>query len=135
MVKNDPERMSMDKVIGVLQEHDALVIVGHRDPDGDSLGSSMALGLALEQMGKRVALISADPLFPAYQRLPDSNRVRVVSMAPDGFQVAVFMECNAIERSGIGGFGGWGIVYICVLYKSDAAAGRSSGGVWGLRGI
>ncbi len=29
MVKNDPERMSMDKVIGVLQEHDALVIVGH----------------------------------------------------------------------------------------------------------
>ena len=51
MVKNDPERMSMDKVIEVLQEHDALVIVGHRDPDGDSLGSSMALGLALEQMG------------------------------------------------------------------------------------
>ena len=112
MVKNDPERMSMDKVIEVLQEHDALVIVGHRDPDGDSLGSSMALGLALEQMGKRVAIISADPLFAAYQRLPDSNRVRVVSMAPDGFQVAVFMECNAIERSGIGGFDDWVIVNI-----------------------
>ena len=60
-MKNAPERMAMDKVIEVLQEHDAFVIVGHRDPDGDSLGSSLALGLALEQMGKRVAIVSADP--------------------------------------------------------------------------
>ncbi|SVC87331.1 uncharacterized protein METZ01_LOCUS340185, partial [marine metagenome] len=104
--------MAMDKVIEVLQEHDAFVIVGHQDPDGDSLGSSLALGLALEQMGKRVVIVSADPLFAAYQRLPDSNRVKVVSMAPDGFQVAVFMECNAIERSGIGGFDGRVIVNI-----------------------
>ena len=102
----------MDKIIEVLQQRDAFVIVGHRDPDGDSLGSSLALGLALEQMGKRTAVISANPLFAAYRRLPDSDRIRVVSTAPDGFPVAVFIECNAMERSGIGGFDGRLIVNI-----------------------
>ena len=94
----------MDKIIAVLREHDAFVIAGHRDPDGDSLGSSLALGLALEQMGKRAAVISADPLFAAYGRLPESDRIAVTSVAPEGFPVAVFMECNAVERSGIDGF-------------------------------
>ena len=112
MVRKNPGRMAMDKVIDVLQQHDAFVISGHQDPDGDSLGSSVALGLALEQMGKRIAIVSADPLFTAYRRLPDSDRVRVVSMAPGGFPVAIFMECNTIKRSGIGGFDGRLIVNI-----------------------
>ena len=102
----------MDKVIEVLQQHDAFVIVGHRDPDGDSLGSSLALGLALEQLGKRTAVISADPLFTAYRRLPDSDRIGVSSTAPEGFPVAVFMECNGVERTGISGFDGRLIVNI-----------------------
>jgi phosphoesterase RecJ-like protein len=93
----------MDDIIELLRRHDGFVIAGHRDPDGDSLGSSLALGLALEQMGKRVEVMSADPLFAAYTRLPESERITVSATAPAGYPVVVLIECNEVARSGIGG--------------------------------
>ncbi len=104
--------MAMNEIIELLQRQDGFVIAGHRDPDGDSLGSSLALGLALEQMGKRVEVMSADPLFAAYRRLPESERITVASVAPDGYPVAILMECNEIERSGIEGLEGRVVVNI-----------------------
>ena len=94
---------AMDEVIAALRDNDGFVIAGHRDPDGDSLGSSLALGLALERSGKRVAVISADPLSAAYRRLPESGRIEVRDTAPEGFPVAVLIECNGVERSGVDG--------------------------------
>ena len=96
----------LDEVLAALREGDAFVIAGHRDPDGDSLGSSLALGLALEGLGKRVSVISADPLNAAYQRLPFSDRISVTRQAPPGFPVAVIMECNSVERTGVEGLEG-----------------------------
>jgi phosphoesterase RecJ-like protein len=93
----------MDKVIDTLLRHDAFIIAGHQDPDGDSLGSSLALGLALEQLGKRVRVLSADPLFAAYLRLPESARIEVSDTAPEGYAVGVLMECSDVARSGIKG--------------------------------
>ena len=102
----------MTEIVELLRAEDAFVIAGHRDPDGDSLGSSLALGLALEGMGKRVAVLSADPLFAAYSRLPESDRISVSTVAPEGFPVAVLMECNEVARSGIDGLDGRTIVNI-----------------------
>jgi phosphoesterase RecJ-like protein len=102
----------MNEIIGVLRERDGFVIAGHRDPDGDSLGSSLALGLALEQLGKRVAVLSADPLFDAYRRLPESSRIAVSAAAPEGYPVAVLMECNEVARSGIEGLDGRFVINI-----------------------
>lgn len=93
----------MDEIVELLRRHDGFLIAGHRDPDGDSLGSSLALGLALEQMGKRVQVMSADPLFAAYLRLPGSERITVSATAPAGYPVVVLMECNEVARSGIEG--------------------------------
>jgi len=102
----------MNEIMELLRAEDAFVIAGHRDPDGDSLGSSLALGLALEGMGKRVAVLSADPLFAAYARLPESDRISVSTVAPEGFPVAILMECNEVARSGIEGLDGRTIVNI-----------------------
>lgn len=92
-----------NEIIDVLRREDGFVVAGHRDPDGDSLGSSLALGLALEAMGKRVAVLSADPLFPAYLRLPESDKIVVSAVAPDDLPVAVIMECNDLARCGVEG--------------------------------
>jgi len=102
----------MDEVLAALRDGEAFVIAGHRDPDGDSLGSSLALGLALEGLGKRVAVISADPLNSAYQRLPYSDRIVITRQAPPDYPVAVVMECNGIERTGVEGLEGRTIINI-----------------------
>ncbi len=102
----------MDSVLAALEEHDGFVIVGHRDPDGDSLGSSLALGLALQARGKKVIVISADPPFGGYTRLPNADQVVITKTAPDGYPVAVVMECNGVARTGVGGFDGRLIINI-----------------------
>lgn len=102
----------MNEVLKTLQERNGFVITGHRDPDGDSIGSSMALGLALEARGKRMAVVSADPLSAPYRRLPESDRVQVVDELPADYPVAVLMECSGVERTGLTGFDGRFVVNI-----------------------
>lgn len=94
----------MDEVTAVFRQRDGFVIAGHKDPDGDSLGSSMALALGLEQLGKRTAVVSADRPAPAYRRLPQMHRVKHVDGLPDGYPIAVVIECNGTERTGLTGF-------------------------------
>ena len=52
----------MDEVLTALRAADRIGIVSHRDPDADTIGSGIALGLALEQLGKRVSWHCADPV-------------------------------------------------------------------------
>ncbi len=46
------------------------VLAGHVMPDGDSIGSTLALGLMLEQLGKTVQMVSQDPIPATYRFLP-----------------------------------------------------------------
>lgn len=102
----------MDSVLAALEEHDGFVIVGHRDPDGDSLGSSLALGLALRARGKKAIVISADPLFAGYMGLPSADQIVITDTGPEGYPVAVVMECNGVERTGVSGLDGRLIINI-----------------------
>ncbi|MFQ5742234.1 MAG: bifunctional oligoribonuclease/PAP phosphatase NrnA [Acidobacteriota bacterium] len=96
----------MNEVISCFRKNQNFVIVGHKDPDGDSLGSAMALALGLEQLGKGALVVSADAIAPSYQRLPHMERVQQAASLPSGFPVAVLIECNGIERTGLSGFQG-----------------------------
>jgi len=61
-----------------------IAISGHINPDGDSIGSLLALGLGLERMGKRVYMISVDGVPQRYRHLPGADRiVRKINKAVD----------------------------------------------------
>ena len=77
----------MNAVVDALRAADRIALVSHRDPDPDTIGSALALGLALERMGKRVSWHCADPvpdgiLFLAsadrYERTPPGADVDLV---------------------------------------------------------
>ncbi|MFQ5458113.1 MAG: bifunctional oligoribonuclease/PAP phosphatase NrnA, partial [Myxococcota bacterium] len=55
-----PPDAAIAPVLRLLQERDRFIVAGHRNPEGDALGSSIALGLALEEMGKQVIFYNAD---------------------------------------------------------------------------
>jgi phosphoesterase RecJ-like protein len=96
----------MNDVIAALVENDGFVIAGHRDPDGDSLGSAMALALGLAQMGKRARVVTADHISVPYRKLPAIDSIQRLEILPEGYPVAVLVECSSEERSGLGGFTG-----------------------------
>ena len=51
-IRND--RYQQDDVLSAIQSAGSVLLFGHVNPDGDTLGSLLALKLRLERMGKRV---------------------------------------------------------------------------------
>lgn len=65
--------IDINKTAMLLKYADDIVILCHRSPDGDTVGSAMALYYALKQLGKRVAVRCADPLPARFDYLyPDA---------------------------------------------------------------
>ena len=102
----------MNDVVSVLVEHDGFVIGGHRGPDGDSLGSALALAFGLEQLGKQALVVTSDTISSPYRVLPGIERIQQVTDLPAGYPVAVLVECSSLERSGLDGFEGRLVVNI-----------------------
>jgi len=70
----------------------------HRDPDGDALGSGLALSLALQQLAQSVPVVCPDPVPSRYQFLPATDRV--TNEVPQRFEVAVILDAG--DRSQLG---------------------------------
>jgi len=67
----------------VIENAPMLTAVTHKDADGDTLGSALALALALEPMGKSVPVLSSPPVPQAWWFLPGIERINQQSASPD----------------------------------------------------
>src|SRR5437868_13345271 len=67
----------------VIENAPVLTAVTHKDADGDTLGSALALALALEPTGKSVPVLSSPPVPQAWWFLPGFERVNQQSAPPD----------------------------------------------------
>ncbi len=57
------------QVAEILAQKDNITILTHFHPDGDTLGSALALLRALRKMGKKVNFLNNDPVHPKYAYL------------------------------------------------------------------
>jgi phosphoesterase RecJ-like protein len=75
-------------------------MVSHVKPDGDTLGSGLALGLALKRLGKRVEYFQQDPVPRNLRFLPDAELVtnRLPALPPD--TLYVFCDMSDWRRAG-----------------------------------
>lgn len=75
-----------------------IVIAGHINPDGDSIGSLLSLGLGVEQLSKNVQMVSSDGVPEKYRSLPGADRViKKASVQPD---LAIAVDCGNRELLG-----------------------------------
>ena len=75
-----------------------VTVLSHQAPDGDAIGSSLGLGLALEKMGKSVQVACPDPVPEKYRFLPSSARiVTELSRSPE---LAVVVDTDGWGRLG-----------------------------------
>ena len=56
------ERIDLAKAVEMLTQAEDILLICHKNPDGDTLGSAGALLHALRAMGKRVAIFCSDPI-------------------------------------------------------------------------
>ncbi|HET9530606.1 MAG TPA: DHH family phosphoesterase, partial [Blastocatellia bacterium] len=79
------------------------MITSHIRPDGDGLGSGLALYWMLQSLGKDASVILRDRVPPAYSVLPGSDLVLVQPDVEDLYDAAFVIECSDVERPGLPG--------------------------------
>ena len=79
------------------------VIASHQRPDGDAIGSAMAMALALRAVGKE-AMVVTDAIPPVFlQPFPDVESIRITPEVNEAFDAALIMECSDLSRTGVKG--------------------------------
>jgi phosphoesterase RecJ-like protein len=79
------------------------VVASHQRPDGDAIGSAMAMALALRAIGKEATVVT-DGIPPVFlQPFPDVQSIRITPEVTDAFDAALIMECSELSRTGVKG--------------------------------
>ena len=89
-------------LLDFLRKGKQFFIATHISPDGDALGSSIALSLALESLGKETIIYDKDPVPEFYKFLPGHKRF-TQSISNLKFEISnlILLDCNELERTGI----------------------------------
>jgi len=77
------------------------MITSHIRPDGDGLGSGLALYWMLLSLGKEADVVLRDRVPPAYNVLPGSDRVLVQDDVTHRYDAAFIIECSDVDRPGL----------------------------------
>ncbi len=84
--------------LAAVQKADTIVIASHVDPDGDTLGSSLAWALILKKMGKSVIVYNQDALPYSYEFLPGAEFL--VDHLPQSCDLLCLLDFSEFERAG-----------------------------------
>ncbi|MFZ7104644.1 MAG: DHH family phosphoesterase [Peptococcaceae bacterium] len=88
------------KIRDRLLECDEITIISHFHPDGDTIGSQLALAIGLEQLGKKTVLINKDTVPQAYRYLCKWEDIKPLKPAKSLTKIVVCVDCATIERTG-----------------------------------
>ncbi|MGA9772737.1 MAG: bifunctional oligoribonuclease/PAP phosphatase NrnA [Blastocatellia bacterium] len=77
------------------------MITSHIRPDGDGLGSGLALYWMLRSLGKDVDVVLRDRVPPSYTVLPGTDLVLVQDDVRVNYDAAFIIECSDVERPGL----------------------------------
>ena len=92
---------SVEAVAATLRDADTIGVVGHVGPDGDALGSMVALSLAARNAGKEAVASFAEPfVVPAEMSFLDRSTLVPPSDFPTNLDVAVAVDTSVPERVG-----------------------------------
>ena len=98
MAQND---VFCPEMLSALQSANSILLCTHIFPDGDAIGSTLAMGRVLKKLGKQVTLACTDPVPGSYRFLPGTEAF-VQPEALDGaaFDVGFAIDCADLKRTG-----------------------------------
>ena len=89
----------VNEILRILQDEDDFIIASHYNPDGDALGSTIALGYILERLGKNFLLYNVTGLPQQYDWL-QSPRPIVKQVGDFPAQWFITVDCGTEARAG-----------------------------------
>jgi phosphoesterase RecJ-like protein len=83
------------------------LITSHARPDGDSIGSQLAMAAALRLLGKQVRIVNRDAPPEPFLSLPGVDRIEVAPRVEGASDALLVMECSDLARPGVEGLSGY----------------------------
>jgi phosphoesterase RecJ-like protein len=91
------------RIVDAIRSRQRFVLSSHARPDGDSIGSQLAMAYALREMGKTFDVVNADPAPGPLMQFPGVPEIRVAPAVEGDFEAAIIMECGDLGRTGVSG--------------------------------
>ncbi|MEW6409885.1 MAG: bifunctional oligoribonuclease/PAP phosphatase NrnA [Nitrospirota bacterium] len=96
----------MNKIIEIINRNSTFLITTHINPEGDAIGSELALFLILKKLGKKAMILNSDTVPLIYRFLPHSEAIVVsnpelVSGLSGDYDVLFIVDCGDLERTGL----------------------------------
>lgn len=105
-------REGMRAVLAAIREGQHFLVSAHARPDGDAIGSMLAMAGILQQMGKKAELVSCDGLPLIYHGLPCARTIARKSVIEGHYDAVILLECDGIARSRLHGLEGRKLINI-----------------------
>ncbi len=90
----------MDQIIQHIKDGQHILIASHAEPDGDSVGSLVALGLALAKLDKKITMYNPSPIPAVYRFLPGAGQIVRQIKSADTYDLALVLDCGDLVRIG-----------------------------------
>jgi phosphoesterase RecJ-like protein len=82
-----------------LQKAERPILICHLSPDGDALGATLGLLIALQKLGKHPTAACQDPVPATYRFLPSTDRM--VCQPSGEYDLVVSLDCSDPRRMGM----------------------------------
>ncbi len=87
------------EIIDTIEKENSFLILTHSTPDGDALGSSLALKFFLEKLNKKVEFFTEKPIPIQYRFLPGINSIKDLNtLSVENLDVLILVDCNKTNR-------------------------------------
>lgn len=94
---------ALAQIADALRGRRRFVVTSHARPDGDAIGSALAMAYALRELGKEVRVAFSDPPPAPMLVFPGVPEIEVTSRIDDPADAVIIMECGDVRRPGIDG--------------------------------
>ena len=89
----------IEKILDILRQGKRFLVCSHSRPDGDAVGSVLAMGMLLKQLGKQADLVMADRIPKIHRELPGADEIRTTQIVQGPYDAVILLECDGLERT------------------------------------
>ena len=100
------------RIADEIRARQRFVLSSHVRPDGDAIGSQLAMAFALWHLGKDVRIVNRDPMPGPLMVFPGASNIEVASRIDDPGDAVIVMECGDLTRTGVEGLGSGFVINI-----------------------
>ena len=94
---------SVADVAAAIRDRQTFILTSHARPDGDAIGSQLALALAIDRLGKSTRLVDRDPVPAPYRVFPGIDRIELANEVTGGADAVIVLECGDLSRPELAG--------------------------------